>query len=205
MLSTPAPLYAGTDQMNESRMDSGPRWFFCTWMCGSLKMMAIVCVCVCETASVRVFVRGWVCECIFPPLNARLHLNIIGLFACHFPSSHSVYNKLHRLALWVTEAFIRTGMIPDENIFCWKSRFHADYTPNIQRTDVNRHISVHWVMNTLIVVKLISFYIGKATRISLPWDIWFQCTALPASIMNAVMSDGHTFKAQVTLKELHVT
>lgn len=76
--------------------------------------------------------------CVFHPLNAWFHLNIIGLFACHFPPSHSVYKKLHRLAEWVTEAFIKIRMIPDENIFCWKSRFHADYTPNIQGADTNR-------------------------------------------------------------------
>lgn len=55
--------------------------------------------------------------------------------------SHSVHKKLRRSAPWVTESFSRTGMIPDGNISCWKSRFHADYTPNIQRPDVNGHIA----------------------------------------------------------------
>lgn len=53
------------------------------------------------------------------------------------PSSHSVYKKLHRLAAGVTEAFIKIRMIPDENIFHWKSRFHADYVANIQGADTN--------------------------------------------------------------------
>lgn len=108
-----------------------------------------------------------VCVCVFLLLNARPHLNIIALFACHFPSSHSIYNKLHRLAMWVTEAFIKNQIIPDENILCWKSRFHADYTANIQHADINRHVSMHWFMNTLIVVKMISLYIKKKNNLCL--------------------------------------
>ena len=55
----------------------------------------VVCVCVC----VRTY--------DFRLVNAGSHLNITALFPCHFPSSHSIHNKLHRLDSWVTEAFIK--------------------------------------------------------------------------------------------------
>ena len=45
-------------------------------------------------ACVRVCVRA----CDFHLVNAGSHLNITGLFPCHFPSSHSIHKKLHRLA-----------------------------------------------------------------------------------------------------------
>lgn len=137
------------------------------------------------------------CVCVFLLLNAQFHLNIIGLFACHFPSSHIMYNKLHRLALWVTEAFIKIRMIPDENIFCWKSRFHADYTPNIQHADINRHISAHWFMNTLIVVKMIPLCIRKPALISVSSDKWFQYTScqnplwMPLWVIDMHLNTGH--------------
>lgn len=39
------------------------------------------------------YVRKCVCKCVFHLLNAWFHLNIIGLFACHFPLQATVYTR----------------------------------------------------------------------------------------------------------------
>lgn len=49
-----------------------------------------------------------VCVCVFPPSSMlSLTFNIMWLFTSHFPLSQNIYKELHRLVLWVTEAFIK--------------------------------------------------------------------------------------------------
>lgn len=57
--------------------------------CVCVHVCVQVCVHVCVQVCVQVCVHVCVLVCVFHLLNAWLHLNIIGLFACHFPSVYT--------------------------------------------------------------------------------------------------------------------